>query len=212
MSVTVRPASLEDLPSLTEIQNHYVIHTHITFDVRPFTPEQRVPWFHEHSDGKRYRLLAACDSPAGVLGYVCTGRHRTKEAYDTTVEASIACRPDAVGQGLGTLLYGALFDAIADQDIHRIVAGIAQPNVASNALHRRFGFTTIGVFSQVGRKFEKYWDVMWMERPLKLPGVGYLLHSGDPYRLWSASEPTAAHLTRDLYGTGSTTTACCTRR
>jgi phosphinothricin acetyltransferase len=171
MSVTVRPASPEDLPSLTEIQNHYVTHTHITFDLRPFTPEQRVPWFHEHSDGRRSRLLVACDSQDGVLGYACTGRHRTKEAYDTTVEASVFCRPEAAGRGIGTLLYTALFDAIADQDIHRIVAGIAQPNVASNALHRRFGFTTIGVFSQVGRKFEKYWDVMWMERPLKLPGM-----------------------------------------
>jgi len=67
------------------------------------------------------------------------------------------------------LLYGALFDAIADQDIHRIVAGIAQPNPASNALHRRFGFKGIGNFNEVGRKFDKYWDVTWMQRPLKLP-------------------------------------------
>jgi phosphinothricin acetyltransferase len=74
-----------------------------------------------------------------------------------------------VGHGLGRLLYAALFDSLADQDIHRIVAGIAQPNAASNALHQRFGFKSIGVFNQVGRKFGKYWDVMWMERPLKLP-------------------------------------------
>jgi phosphinothricin acetyltransferase len=64
--------------------------------------------------------------------------------------------------------YRALFDALADQDINRIVAGIAQPNLASNALHERFGFKSIGVFSQVGRKFGRFWDVMWMERPLKL--------------------------------------------
>ena len=74
-----------------------------------------------------------------------------------------------MGRGLGRLLYEALFDSIADQDIHRIVAGIAQPNVASNALHQRLGFQSIGVFSQVGRKFDKYWDVMWLERPLKVP-------------------------------------------
>lgn len=165
MNVSLRPASIEDLPSLTAIHNHYVINTHITFDVQPYTPEQRVPWFNEHSGGKRYRMLVACDS-SGILGFACTGRFRSKDAYDTTVEASVACRPDAAGRGLGTLLYGALFDAIADQDIHRIVAGIAQPNPASNALHRRFGFKSIGVFTQVGRKFEKYWDVMWMERPL----------------------------------------------
>jgi phosphinothricin acetyltransferase len=169
MNVTVRSALIDDLPSLTEIHNHYVVNTHITFDVQPSGPEHRVPWFHDHSDGERYRLLVACDSHAGVLGYACTGRFRSKPAYDTTVEASVACRPDAVGRGLGTLLYGALFEAIADQDIHRIVAGIAQPNPASNALHQRFGFMGIGSFSQVGRKFDKYWDVLWMERPLKLP-------------------------------------------
>ncbi len=168
MNVTVRSASIDDLPALTEILNHYIIHTHITFDVRPYTPEQRVPWFHEHSDGKRYRMMVACDSPTGVLGYASTGRFRSKDAYETTVEASVACHPDAVGRGLGTLLYGALFEAIADQDIHRIVAGIAQPNPASNALHQRFGFKGIGSFTEVGRKFEKYWDVLWMERPLKL--------------------------------------------
>ena len=164
--MTVRHATMEDLPSMTEIYNYYIVNTHITFDVRPYRPEERVQWFHEHSDGKRYRLLVAYNSESGVLGYACTGRHRTKDAYDTTVEASIGCRPDSVGRGVGTLLYGALFDAIADQDIRRIVAGIAQPNRASDVLHERFGFKEIGVFTEVGRKFGKYWDVRWMERPL----------------------------------------------
>src|ERR1043166_8243371 len=117
MDVTVRPATLEDLPSIVEIHNHYIVHTHITFDVQPYLPEQRVSWFQEHADGKRYRMLVACDGLGSVIGYTCTGRHRSKEAYDPTVEASIACRPDRVGKGLGGLLYGALFDALADQDI-----------------------------------------------------------------------------------------------
>ncbi len=172
-NVVVRPALLTDLPRLTEIHNHYIVHTHITFDVQPFHWQQRAGWFHDHSDGRRYRLLVADDPARGVAGYACTGRFRTKDAYDTTVEASIACAPDAVCGGLGTLLYQALFEAIADQDIHRIVAGIAQPNPASNALHMRFGFRSIGTFSQVGRKFDKYWDVMWMERPLHLPEEGH---------------------------------------
>jgi len=170
-NVIVRSACLEDLPGLTEIHNHYVVHTHITFDVQPFTPEQRLGWFHDHSGGSRYQLLVATEPARGVLGYACTGRFRPKDAYDTTVEASIACKPGAEGRGLGTLLYQALFDAIADQDINRIVAGIAQPNAASNALHQRFGFKPIGLFSQVGRKFGKYWDVLWMERPLRLDGI-----------------------------------------
>lgn len=168
MSIQLRPASIDDLPAITEIRNYYIINTHITFDVEPYRPEQLVSWFREHSDGKRYRLLVASDPATGVLGYACTGHFRSKAAYDTTVEASVACRPDAVGRGLGAMLYTALFDVIADQDINRIVAGIAQPNPASNALHRRFGFRALGSFSEVGRKFDKYWDVMWMDRPLKI--------------------------------------------
>ena len=167
-NLTIRPATLDDLPRLTEIQNHYIKNTHVTFDVQTFDPEQRRTWFHEHSDGRRYQLLVADDREKGVLGYACTGRFRAKEAYETTVEASIGCRPDATGQGLAKLLYGALFEALAQQDIHRIVAGVAQPNPASNALHERFGFKMIGAFSEVGRKFDKYWDVLWWERPLKL--------------------------------------------
>jgi phosphinothricin acetyltransferase len=169
MGVTIRSALVDDLPRLADIRNHYIANTHITFDVEPYSPEKHLAWFKDHSDGKRYRLLVAFDPQAGVAGYACTGRFRTKDAYDTTVEASVACKPEAVGQGIGTLLYGAVFDALADQDINRIVAGIAQPNVASNALHERFGFKSIGIFSQVGRKFGRFWDVMWMERPLKLP-------------------------------------------
>ncbi|HEY4360898.1 MAG TPA: GNAT family N-acetyltransferase [Bryobacteraceae bacterium] len=168
MSVTVRAATRDDLPGITNIHNYYVTNTHILFDVQPYVPEERVGWFHDHSDGKRHRLLVACGPEGDILGYAGTGPHRAKEAYDTTVEASIGCRPDSVGQGLGKRLYEALFAAIATEDIHRIVAGIAQPNDASNALHQRFGFQTIGTFSQVGRKFGKYWDVKWTERPLTL--------------------------------------------
>ena len=169
-NLTIRPAQLTDLPRLTEIHNHYVLNTHITFDVQPYTPEQRVTWFHEHSDAHRYRLLVAEDLKAGVLGYACTGRFRPKQAYETTVEVSIACRPDATGRGIGRELYQSLFKSLANEDIHRLVAGIAQPNAASNSLHERFGFRPIGTFSGVGRKFGKYWDVVWLERPLVLGG------------------------------------------
>lgn len=153
---------------MTEIHNYYVLNTHITFDIQAFTPEQRSTWFHDHSDGRRHRLLVAEDSKAGLLGYATTGHFRTKEAYDTTVEVSIACGRNATGQGIGSQLYEALFTLLAAEDINRIVAGIAQPNPVSNALHQRFGFKPVGTFTSVGRKFGKYWDVMWMERPLIL--------------------------------------------
>jgi phosphinothricin acetyltransferase len=161
----IRVATREDLPRLVEIYNHYVVNTPITFDLEPFTVESRVRWFEEHSEHGRYRLLVAQEADR-VTGYASTGRFRAKAAYDTSVESSVYCAPDAVGRRVGAKLYGALFDAIATEDINRIVAGITLPNTASLALHQRFGFRRIGTFTEVGRKFGKFWDVVWLERPL----------------------------------------------
>jgi phosphinothricin acetyltransferase len=165
-STLVRPAVLDDLPALTAIYNHYIVNTTITFDLRPFEADERRGWFDDHSESGRHRLLVAA-ADGSVLGYSTTSRWRPKAAYDTTVESSVYCHPDAVGRGIGTQLYAALFAAIADEDVHRVVAGIGQPNPASVALHERFGFRQVGVFSSVGRKFGRYWDVAWFERSLR---------------------------------------------
>jgi phosphinothricin acetyltransferase len=171
MAATIRPAALHDLPALTAIYNHYIENTTITFDLRPFEPADRRAWFDDHSPSGRHRLIVAVDPDATILGYATTSRWRPTAAYDTTVESSVYCRPDCVGRGIGRALYAALFESIASEDIHRVVAGISLPNPASIALHARFGFQQVGVFSQVGRKFGEYWDVAWYERPLTLTPV-----------------------------------------
>jgi phosphinothricin acetyltransferase len=163
----IRPANGADLPRLTEIYNYYVIHTPITFDLAPLTVEERTHWFEEHSDHGRYRLLVAVEQGV-VIGYATTGRFRVKRAYDTTVDSSIYCAPEATGRGIGSKLYGALFEVIAGEDINRIIAGVTLPNDASLGLHRRFGFQMVGTFSEVGRKFGRFWDVTQLERPLKI--------------------------------------------
>jgi len=162
--VVIRPAERRDLPRLTEIYNYYVVNTPVTFDVEPYTIEQREAWFAQFGQTGRYRLLVA-ETESVVVGYAGTTRFRPKAAYETTVETTIYCAPDAVGKGIGVRLYAALFDALRDEDIHRFVAGYALPNPASAAIHERFGFKVVGVFSENGRKFGKYWDVCWMERP-----------------------------------------------
>jgi phosphinothricin acetyltransferase len=166
--VTTRPALLSDLPRLAELYNHYILNTPITFNTQPFSPEGFKEWFQEHSDGKRHRLVVAVENANCVIGYAGTGRFRPKQAYETTVEATIYCSPGYTQRGVGTLLYRALFESIAGEDINRIVAGVTLPNPASVALHKRFGFRHVGTFTENGRKFGKYWDVAWFERPLQL--------------------------------------------
>jgi phosphinothricin acetyltransferase len=165
--VLIRPASRSDLLRLTEIYNYFAVNTPVTFDLEPYTVERRAAWFEQFALTGRHRLVVA-EEDSLVVGYAGTTRFRVKPAYDTTVETTIYCSSETIGKGIGSRLYGALFDAIANEDINRIVAGYTLPNPASGALHARFGFKPVGVFSEVGRKFGRYWDVAWTERPLRI--------------------------------------------
>jgi phosphinothricin acetyltransferase len=163
----IRAATLNDLEALTDIYNHYVVNTVITFDVRMFTTAERRPWFDEHSESGPHRLLVATDDQNRRLGYASSSRWRPKAAYGTTVETSVYCHPDFLGRGCGTALYTALFAALEHEDVHTIVAGVSLPNPSSLALHERFGFRAVGIFHAVGRKFDQFVDVAWFERPLR---------------------------------------------
>lgn len=159
----LRRGRRDDLPALTAIYNHYVRETAITFDLEPYTEEKRRPWLEEFAEKGRYQLFVA-DRAGMAVGYACTRRFRDKAAYDTTLETSVYLAPGAVGQGLGRALYERLFAALEGVDAHRLMAGITLPNAASVALHERLGFTPVGVMREVGRKFGRYWDVLWMDR------------------------------------------------
>ena len=159
----IRPGVESDLPALVEIYNHYVRETPITFDLHPYTPETRTPWFAQFATTGRHRLLVAtCEDQ--IIGYASTMQFRTKAAYDPSVETTIYLLPRSQGRGIGSKLYEALFDLLKHEDIHRYYAGITVPNEASIRLHMRFGFTVAGTFTEVGRKFGRYWDVVFMER------------------------------------------------
>ena len=164
--VCVRPAVRGDLARLTEIYNHYVVNTPITFDIETYTVERRESWFNQFNGRGRHRLMVAEENGL-VLGYAGTMGFRPKAAYDTTVELTIYCAQEAIGKRVGSRLYSALFEALKKEDINRFVAGYTLPNAASAALHERFGFQAVGIFTQVGRKFGRYWDVAWNERPAK---------------------------------------------
>ena len=166
----VRPATADDLPALNDIYNQYVAEAHYTFDIEPTTMDARREWFTHYGTTGRYRLLVAV-SEDRVIGYAGSHRYRFKAAYDTTVETSIYVAPDAVGRGAGARLYKDLFKALEGEDLRRANAGITLPNPASIALHERFGFKRVAVFTEQGRKFGRYWDVAWFEKPLGLESI-----------------------------------------
>lgn len=165
--VQVRPGVEGDLEALTDIYNHYVRKTPITFDTAVFTPEERRPWLLSHpEDGPHLLKVAAAADSQKILGYATSSAFRPKPAYTTSVEVTVYLAPHATGRGVGTRLYEALFESLAGEDLHRAYAGIAQPNEASARLHERFGFRHVGTYREVGRKFDRYWDVAWYEKEL----------------------------------------------
>lgn len=161
--VVIRPGEERDVPALLDIYNHYVLHSNATFDMTPLTLAQRLEWFsHYHATG-RHRLLVA-ERAGVVLGYATSSVFRPRAAYDRTIETSIYLRDGATGMRLGTRLYEALFAAIEKEDVHRAYAVVAVPNDASVALHRAFGFVEVGRLTEVGRKFDRWWDVVFLEK------------------------------------------------
>jgi phosphinothricin acetyltransferase len=161
----VRPATAGDLLTLNDIYNQYVAETHYTFDVEPMTAEARHEWFTHHDGSGRHRVMVAV-SDGVVVGYASSGRFRPKPAYETSIETSIYLGSESVGRGAGSRLYEALFQALEGEDVHRAYAGIALPNPASIGLHEKFGFKRVAHFTEQGRKFGRYWDVAWYEKPL----------------------------------------------
>lgn len=165
MSVDIRHAVAADRQQIVDLYNHYVRETAITFDIDPYTVESRAPWFGQFAESGPHQLLVA-DDGGQVLGYAGTMAYRPKAAYAQSVETTIYLRRDAGGQGLGSKLYEALFAALKDAPVHRLLAGMTLPNNASDALHRKHGFEPCGFYREVGFKFGRYWDVQWYDRAL----------------------------------------------
>lgn len=164
--MTIRRAEPADLPALLDIYNHYILTTPITFDIEPRTLDQRRMWLGQFSDGGKYQCFVAIDTGRPV-GWACSAQFKEKAAYATTIETSVYLTADEAGKGLGRTLYRTLFDALKGEDIHRAYAGITLPNEASVRLHRAMGFEHVGTYTEVGRKFGRFWDTALFLRAME---------------------------------------------
>ena len=104
---------------------------------------------------------------AMVIGYAYADQWRARVAYRHSVEVAVYLDQQSIGHGAGSAIYQALMDRLLEmKTIHGVIAGISLPNAASVALHRKLGFVEIGVFPEVGRKFDRWIDVMFLQRTL----------------------------------------------
>ncbi len=166
MSITVRDATIEDLPAVAAIYTHYTLRTTTTVNTEVRTPREWLDRFDRHVINGPHHLLVAVEGES-VVGFVETQRFRPKPAYDRSLELSVYVSPDLQARGVGSALYEALFAKVAgDPTFHRAFSIIALPNDPSVAFHERHGFVHRGTLTEAGYKFGQYLDIAYYERPL----------------------------------------------
>ena len=159
--LTISPATLEDLPAITDIYNEAILKTTATFDTEPTTPEEQMIWFAEH--GPKYPILAAEENGI-VVGWASLSKWSDRCAYSDTAEISLYVREDHQGKGIGRKLLEAIVAQGQKVGLHTVIARIAEASEASIHLHKSVGFEHIGTMKEVGRKFGKLLDVYLMQK------------------------------------------------
>jgi phosphinothricin acetyltransferase len=159
----LRLATLDDAEAIRAIYNLEVTTSTVTFDLVPRSLEEQRAWQAERS-GARTVLVAEIDGE--VAGFGSLSQWRDRPAYSTTVEDSIYIHRDRQGAGVGTALLTELVAIATAHGFHACMARIVGGHEASIALHRRCGFELVGTEREVGRKFNRWLDVVIMERML----------------------------------------------
>ena len=154
--ITIRVAEGRDLARITEIYNYYVLNTPVTFDVEAYTVDSRETWFAQFRATGRYRLLVAEESGI-VMGYAGTTRFRPKAAYETTVETTIYCAPDAQGEGYREAFVWGAVRSFARRGHSSLCSGICAAECGERGFAQ--GFRIQGSW-RVQREWKKVREVL----------------------------------------------------
>jgi phosphinothricin acetyltransferase len=159
----LRLATLDDAEAIRSIYNLEVTTSTVTFDLVPRTLDEQRAYLAARS-GAHAVLVAEIDG--AVAGFGSLSKWRDRPAYSTTVEDSIYIHRDHQGQGIGKALLTELVATATAHGFHACMARIVGGHHASIALHQSCGFEVVGAEREVGRKFNKWLDVVLMERML----------------------------------------------
>jgi L-amino acid N-acyltransferase YncA len=157
----IRQAGVGDAPAIQAIYAPVVADTIISFEEVPpdvAEIERRIA-----ATLSAYPYVVA-EEGGEVLGYAYASEHRTRAAYRSSVDVTVYVAAGAHHRGIGRALYAELLPAAAARGYHAAFAGIALPNAASVGLHEAMGFSPVGVYREVGRKFGRWHDVGWWQR------------------------------------------------
>lgn len=162
--IILRPATVDDAAEMLAIYAPYVIQTTVSSEydaptleeftrrIRTFT--EKLPWLVCIIDGE-------------VAGYGYASPHRTRAAYQWSVETSIYVAQDWHRHGIAGAIYAALFEVLAMQGYYNIYVGITSPNERSMKFHKSMGFVISGAYQESMYKFGQWRDVLWMGKSLR---------------------------------------------
>jgi len=159
--LSIRPSEIDDLPAINAIYNHYVLHATCTYQTVPSTEEEREEWYGNH--GGRYPVVVA-EYNGQLVGWGSLNKFHPRTAYEYSVEDSIYVHHKCVGNGIGSALLGELVKQAKELEHHTVLAGIDASQEGSLFLHQKFGFKECARFKEVGYKFGRWLDVIWMQR------------------------------------------------
>lgn len=151
----MRRADPADLPRIAAIYDEQVATATSTFDLEPVPLSY---WEAKLASTEVGDHVLVADLEGVVRGFAYSSSYRPRPAYARTREVSVYLDVDARGQGLGTQLYDALLARLREDGVHTVLAVVASPNPASEALHESFGFERVGVLPEVGWKHERWVD------------------------------------------------------
>lgn len=158
---SVTPADAAHAAGILEIYNQAVTASTDTFDLVPRTLDQQLSWLADHAGA--HPAVVAVDSAGTVLGFGSLSPYRPRPAYATTVEDSVYVAEAARGRGIGKALLAELIRVGREHGFHSVIGRIVGHNEVSIGLHRACGFTEVGVEREVGRKFNRWLDVVVMQ-------------------------------------------------
>ncbi len=170
--INIRPATKEDLPSILEILNHAIVNTTAVYNYHPYTVEMIEEWYAEKIANNAPVFVSTHQHI--VTGYVTYGPYRTRPAYKYTKEHSIYVHPNYRRQGIAKQLMHTIIQAAKQADIHSLIGGIDEENQISIAFHKEFGFVEVGNLKQVGFKFGRWLNLVFVQLILETP-----LHPSD---------------------------------
>lgn len=157
----IRDAVQPDLDEITAIYNEVLMNSTAIYNDRPATIEERMSWWRSRvSQG--FPVLVAADG-GKIAGFATFGDFRSWPGYRFTVEGTVHIRSDRRGQGVGTELLKAIVACAMAMGKHVMIAGVDAENVASLKFLERFGFERAGHLREVGYKFERFLDLVFMQ-------------------------------------------------